>query len=67
MAEPSAFQQLKALTLILTPPNLPPPVQLMLQEYPGKRNLSAHISRHLVLPEINTAYGTENSGNGCQI
>lgn len=32
MAEPSAFQLLKALTLILTPPNPPPPLQPMLQE-----------------------------------
>lgn len=61
MDEPSAFQQLKALTFIMKPPSLPPPPQLMPQEYPGKRNLSAHISRNMVLPEINTAYETGNS------
>lgn len=61
MNEPSAFQQLKALTLILKPPSLPPPPQLMPQEHAGKRNLSAHICRNMILPGINTAFETGNS------
>lgn len=31
----------------------------MLQEHPGKRNLSAHMSRNLVLLDINTAIEQE--------
>ena len=67
VSEPSAFQQLKVQTLLQTPPTLPPPLQLMLQEHPSKRNLSAYSSRNVVLPQINTGCDTESPGSWCQV